>query len=73
MTSSGTPYTRSRQAMREEDPRYWYWQCRALGIRWVVNVLSNILVAQGLPPIGDMTVRGRLRAAEIIGIGEAQS
>jgi len=73
MTSSGTPYTRSRQAMREEDPRYWYWQCRALGIRWVVNVLSNILVAQGLPPIGDMTVRGRLKAAEIIGIGEAQS
>jgi hypothetical protein len=37
------------------------------------DALSNIFDAQGLPPIGDMTVRGRLKAAEIIGIGEAQS
>jgi hypothetical protein len=36
----------------------------------VANVLSNILDAQGLPPIGAMTVRGRLKAAEIIGVRE---
>jgi hypothetical protein len=37
-------------------------------IEWVANVLSNILVAQGMLPIGDMTARGRLKAAEIIGV-----
>jgi hypothetical protein len=33
-------------------------------------VVSNILDAQGLAPISIMTVRGRLKAAEIIGVGE---
>jgi hypothetical protein len=59
---------RARQAMLERDPRYWYWRCRALEIEWVANVLSNILDAQGLPPIAMMTVRGRLKAAEVIGV-----
>jgi len=45
------------QAKGKQDPRYWYWRCRALEIEWVVNVLSNILDAQGLPPIATMTVR----------------
>ncbi len=59
---------RAHQAMREDDPRYWYWRCRALEIGWVANVLSNILVANGMLPIGDMTAHGRLKAAEIIGV-----
>lgn len=63
---------RAHQAMREDDPRYWYWRCRALEIGWVVNVLSNVMVAQGMLPIGDMTTRGRLKAAEIIGVAEAR-
>jgi hypothetical protein len=61
---------RAYQAMVEEDPQYWYWRCRALEIQWVVNVLSNILVANGMLPIGDMTIRGRLKAAEIFGVGD---
>jgi hypothetical protein len=63
---------RAHQAMREDDPRYWYWRCRALEIRCVANVLSNILDAQGLAPIGTMTTRGRLKAAEIIGVGDGR-
>jgi hypothetical protein len=54
------------------DPRYWFWRCRALEIQWVVNVLSNILVANGALPIGDMTVRGRMKAAEMLGVAEAR-
>jgi hypothetical protein len=42
---------RANQAIREDDPRYWYWRCRALEIGWVANVLSNILVAHGTLPI----------------------
>src|SRR5260370_9713274 len=61
---------RTWQAYREQDLRYWFWRCRAAEIEWVANVLSNILDAQGLPPIGMMTARGRLKAAEIIGVGD---
>jgi hypothetical protein len=63
---------RARQAICEGDPRYWFWRCRALEIEWVANVPSNILDAQGLPPIRMMTARGRLKAAEIIGVEEAR-
>jgi hypothetical protein len=56
--------------MLEHDPRYWFWRCRAAEIEWVTNVLSNILRAQGLPPIGTMTARGALKAAEIVGVSE---
>jgi hypothetical protein len=63
---------RARQAMQEEDPRYWFWRCRALEIEWVANVLSNILVAHGTLPIATMTARGRLKAAEILGVAEAR-
>lgn len=51
-----------------EVENYWYWRCRALEIEWVVNVLSNILVAQGIAPVGRRTARGALKAAEIIGV-----
>jgi hypothetical protein len=34
------------------------------------NVLSNIMQAQGWPPIGTMTARGAMKAAEIIGVKE---
>jgi hypothetical protein len=63
---------RANQAIREDDPRYWFWRCRAAEIGWVVNVLSNIMAAQGWNPIGTMTVRGAMKAAEIIGAAEAQ-
>ena len=63
---------RATQAIREDDPRYWFWRGRAAEIGWVVNVLSNIMAAQGWKPIGTMTVRGAMKAAEIIGAAEAQ-
>jgi len=50
---------RASQAIREEDPRYQFWRCRALEIGWVANVLSNILVVNGELPITTMTARGR--------------
>jgi len=33
----------------------------------VVNVLSNVLHVHGLPPVGLMTARGLMKAAEIVG------
>jgi len=32
-----------------------------------------LLVAHGMPPIATMTVRGRLKAAEVLGVAEARS
>ena len=61
---------RARQAMLERDPRYWFWRCRAAEIELTANVLSNIMQAQGWPPIGTMTARGAMKAAEIIGVKE---
>ena len=63
---------RANQAIREDNPRYWFWRCRALEIGWVANVLSNILVANGTLPVGTMTARGRLKAAEILWVVEAR-
>jgi hypothetical protein len=33
--------------------------------------MSNVLGANRMRPIGQMTIRGRLKAAEIIGVGDA--
>jgi hypothetical protein len=56
MPARARPYVRAIHDMAIHDIRYW--RCRALEIEWVANVLSNILDAQGLPPIGMMTARG---------------
>jgi hypothetical protein len=61
---------RAWQAMREQASDYWYWRCRAAEIEWVANVLSNIMHAQGWPPISMMTARGAMKAAEIIGVAQ---
>jgi hypothetical protein len=36
---------RTAQAMHDEDPRYWYWRCRALEIEWVA-------IEHPLPAVG---------------------
>lgn len=59
------------KAHREQSEAYWYWRCCQAEIEWVMNVLSCILVAQGLSPIGMMTARGQIKAAQIIGVAEA--
>jgi hypothetical protein len=51
----------------EQAADYWYWACRRAEIEWVANVLSNVMAAQGWRPIGMMTARGAIKAAEIIG------
>lgn len=58
------------QAHAEHANDYWYWRCRESEIEWVINVLSNIMHAQGWTPIGIMTYRGAMKAAEIIGVGK---
>ena len=58
----------TRQKMMEQAPDYWYWRCYQLEVEWVANVLSAILDAQGLPIISNVTARGMMKAAEIIGV-----
>ena len=53
------------------SPQYGYWRCREAEIEWVLNVLICLMVAQGHPPLGTMTARGNLKAAEIIGVRAA--
>lgn len=61
---------RQQQAFFDQAADYWYWRCRQAEIEWVMNVLSNIMHAQGWPPIGMMTMRGAMKAAEIIGVAQ---
>src|SRR6266566_3318250 len=64
---------RAHQAMHEEDPRYWFWRCRALEIAWVANVISNILVAHAMLPIATMTARGEAEGGRDPGGGRSQA
>jgi len=58
----------SEKAMREGAPDYWYWRCRTLEIEWVCNVVSAVRMNSGLSIIINPTVRGMMKAAEIIGV-----
>ena len=49
---------------------YVFWRYRELQIEWVCNVLSAILMANGRPTLRHPTLRGMLKAVEIIGISE---
>lgn len=63
---------RANQAFRHEADDYWFWRCRAAEVGWVVNVVSCLMHEHGLAPVGIMTARGMLKAAEIVGVrGEA--
>ena len=64
--------TESRQITQDklwaQAPDYWYWRCRAAEIEWVCNVVSAMLHNQRQPIIIQPTVRGIIKAAEIVGI-----
>lgn len=69
---------RDARASREESYRsgpapkdYWFWRCRELEIEWVCNVLSAALLNEGREPIIPPTGRGLMKAADILGVGEA--
>jgi hypothetical protein len=47
---------------------YWYLRCFEAEIEWVCNVVSACLQNQGLDTIVTPTMRGYLKAAEIIGV-----
>jgi hypothetical protein len=54
-----------------EAADYWYWRCREAEIEWVCNVVSALSALcrnQGWPEIVPCTVRGVIKAAEIIGV-----
>ncbi len=59
---------RAQQAHREQAVDYWYWRCRELEIEWVANVISALLMNQGLPIIVPVTHRGMLKAMDIVGV-----
>lgn len=50
------------------DGEYWAVRCRELEIEWVANVVSAMLMNQGLPVIVAPTARGAMKAAEIVGV-----
>ena len=58
------------EAHREQAQDYWYWRCRHAEIEWVCNVISAILMNEGMPVITPPTARGALMAARIVGVCE---
>jgi len=47
---------------------YWFVRCFELEVEWVCNVLSAILMNNGMPIIITPTCRGVMMAAEIVGV-----
>jgi hypothetical protein len=66
----GDARDRTQAAWRAKAADYWYHRCFEGEVEWVCNVLSAVLMNMGLPIIIQPTVRGTLRAAEIVGITE---
>ena len=67
---------RAQLAYFSDSPEgYWFWRCRASEIEWVANVLSAVLVNEGLPPVISIfpTARGMMKAAEIVGVSPSQA
>lgn len=47
---------------------YWHWVMYERQIEWVLNVLSAVLYEQGKPVLIQPTVRGMIKAANILGV-----
>ncbi len=59
----------TRNAYRLSSANYWFLRCYELEVEWVCNVVSAALQNQGDEPIVTPTVRGYMKAAEILGVG----
>ena len=56
----------THEAMAAESRDYWRVRHRELQIEWTINVLSAAMHAHGLPPLAPPTMRGLLKASEIL-------
>jgi hypothetical protein len=66
----GDARDRTLQAMEARVADYWYHRCYEAEIEWVCNVVSAVLRNHGLPTIVTPTMRGVMRAAEIVGVND---
>lgn len=57
-----------RRAYLVENPGYWNFRCCEAEIEWVCNVVSAMLVNQGLTPIVAPTYHGVMKADEILSL-----
>lgn len=62
----GNADARADIARRDQAADYWYWRCRQAEIEWVCNVISAMLMNEGLPVIIQPTARGLLMADRIL-------
>lgn len=61
------------QDNRRRDSDYWEARCFEGEVEWTCNVISAALVNQGQEPIVPPTVRGMMKAAEVLGVAGAQA
>lgn len=59
--------TEAEASARLDTEDYLYWRCRHLEVEWVCNVVSAMLVNQGLPPTRVApTARGVMTADKVL-------
>lgn len=59
---------RTMVAYREQADNYWEVRCFEAEVEWTCNVVSAAFHNQGLSVIVPPTMRGALKAAEILGV-----
>lgn len=67
LTEATTSMEDYRREHQREPETYWFKLCYELEITWVCNVVSAMMYNQGFTPITEVTGRGLLKAAEILG------
>jgi hypothetical protein len=62
----------AKDLAREIEPeRYHYYSCYSSEVEWTCNVVSAVLNNEGIDPIVTPTMRGFMKAAEIVGVSGA--
>jgi hypothetical protein len=60
--------TNESRRNQEDADTYWFKRCYELEIGWVCNVVSALLMNEGLPTIVPVSARGMFKAAGIVGV-----
>lgn len=60
--------TATHDACQRKSSDYWWYRCYEVEVEWVCNCTSALLHNQKLPTIVTPTVRGVMKAAEIVGV-----
>jgi hypothetical protein len=63
----------TKDKMMKNSHDYWYWRCRHAEIEWVCNVMSAVLVSHNESPIASYSLRGMMKAVEILGVKDNAS